>query len=749
MNQKNRDGMWLRPKNTEERDNEWALELVLASIVCVSFILSFTQLIEFNSIFTPWVMILASVLVCIAYGISRKTERQKLFYPCILALLAVVVLIGGSMLVNGFCITWNQMGDVFTANNGIVIPEFEAKNEASNNLGLLVFSVFFGTAVALMTCTIIGFKKTILAVLMPLTVFIAMVVFNKEYSLPYILFVLLVSVCLLLCEHNKELGQSLSSSLSRVLPVIVVGVLLVLTLTTETVADWADNVSQETRTKLHIAKYETEYTTLPEGKLADYSDSKDKSHVALIVSMMQPEPMYLRGFTGAVYEDGAWTALNTEILQENEELLYWMNQNSWNPNAQYESAVNLIADNSEEKIKNNTISVKNINACSKYLYMPYNLCHGEYLEPEHISSDGITSDGTRSYIYSVAAGGASKILSILDNLKTSESEEVQDYKKIENAYREFVYENYLQIPSDVEKNLLSKWEEHTAQYGSIVDMTSGEIQECAKAFLDTVEETGFEYATIATLTLRYYGIPARYAEGYIISQAMIDDAEDPTSITVYGTSQAAWVEVYQDGIGWIPSDVMKELNEEAIESMGQGNEQTPSQKPKPNNPLEEEAPMPDEEPLPEGGYMVTIEQNYPMIAGLTILAFILLILMFALRRILIINKRKKVLLEKSTKDAVATIFADAVKLLEILGFKRGTGSMLELVEPIKERLGDDFADEYKVMIDINNEALFSSHQMEDEKRTAAESFYDKTLKTLKDNAKWHKKLWMQWILCLY
>lgn len=94
-------------------------------------------------------------------------------------------------------------------------------------------------------------------------------------------------------------------------------------------------------------------------------------------------------------------------------------------------------------------------------------------------------------------------------------------------------------------------------------------------FLDTQKE-GYcaHFASAAALLFRSYGIPARYVEGYIISQAAISDRASATEYAyddfftgenILGNSNVveveindgdahAWVEVFVDGFGWIPVD---------------------------------------------------------------------------------------------------------------------------------------------------------------------------------------------------
>ena len=61
------------------------------------------------------------------------------------------------------------------------------------------------------------------------------------------------------------------------------------------------------------------------------------------------------------------------------------------------------------------------------------------------------------------------------------------------------------------------------------------------------------YAAAATEAFRAYGIPARYVEGYYLSADQIQKEESGTN-TLTGADAHAWVEVYFDGVGWLPLD---------------------------------------------------------------------------------------------------------------------------------------------------------------------------------------------------
>lgn len=64
------------------------------------------------------------------------------------------------------------------------------------------------------------------------------------------------------------------------------------------------------------------------------------------------------------------------------------------------------------------------------------------------------------------------------------------------------------------------------------------------------------YAATATLLYRLYGIPARYATGYIVSPARFERAENGSySAVVTDESAHAWVEIFLKDYGWTPIEV--------------------------------------------------------------------------------------------------------------------------------------------------------------------------------------------------
>ena len=146
----------------------------------------------------------------------------------------------------------------------------------------------------------------------------------------------------------------------------------------------------------------------------------------------------------------------------------------------------------------------------------------------------------------------------------------------EQLYRNFVYDNYLTVPESTRQSMLQiasinglssgsptiikdvkDYIQNAATYGDIE--VPDYVTDLAVYFL-TIGKQGIcqHFATAATLMYRSLGVPARYVEGYLAN------AKAYSWVTITGESAHAWVEVYLDGIGWIPVEVTAPINREVL-----------------------------------------------------------------------------------------------------------------------------------------------------------------------------------------
>lgn len=142
------------------------------------------------------------------------------------------------------------------------------------------------------------------------------------------------------------------------------------------------------------------------------------------------------------------------------------------------------------------------------------------------------------------------------------------YEQAEEEYRQYVYDTYLALDSETQAYMARIIERYdfqredadilervatyikgSAVYKSKYDSGLDESENMIVDFLSKYREgICVHYASAATALFRALGIPARYTEGFALEVR----AGVETEIKIPGH---AWVEVYLDGIGWIPVEV--------------------------------------------------------------------------------------------------------------------------------------------------------------------------------------------------
>ena len=758
MTQQKNTGMRLRQAmNPRKKDASWLIQMIVAMLA--SSVLTFTLTgLTGNS----WmVMLLVAVWLCIVYGILLKTKHENWFYLGTLVLVLLLTLVFRKQVLEGFRIFWNTASDAMVSGTGRVLPEWELQlSREQSGFCVSLFAGVCGCMISLICCGLTSGAPAVLAVMLPALMLFGMVTFGADVRFIWILPVLIASVLILMYSGWRKKGSLAPVMMSWAITGTVACVLIAVAIL-PAFQNWAAELRENVHESIHEKRYETKYTTLPEGDFSDYQKKEQKAQQALAVTMEKPQQLYLRGFTGAVFTRDTWEALDTQALVKNKELLYWMNLNAFDQNAQFDAAAAYAG------LQQSTVTIQNIGACSFYRYVPFSIGKGAWAEAENLNTDGVYGNGERSYVYSVTAGTADEIMQVLSHLQLSEDPAVLQYRKAESGYRQFINHYYLQVPEAVKALLQEYWDEIASRYGTANNLTQQQAQECALIFLsrcfpeegtpedmelplEMAEGTTFQYATVAAMTLRYFGIPARYAEGYVISREMAAGFDSGETMTVDSSCARAWVEVYQDGIGWIPMDLTPGIGEILEDPESNDPNKGDSSNKDTTEKKDEEEEEPTEQPEPTGGAMVRIILETILWSLLIALGIILVIfLILWLRRKLLLGKKEKKFQSADVSDGIAWIYADTAVLLEKLGFDRGNGSMRELAKPLEEKYGPEFAAQFYAVTDLNDRAMFSSQTMEEEHRKTARKFHSHVLRKLKSELKWYKRLWLKWVRCLY
>ena len=691
----------------------------------------------------------AGILTCIAAAVIRHFRKTKWMLPILLAALLLVVLFARNPLLNGFGAAWNTLRDLWAAEKGILLPLAE-----TDSSGLWLAGIVAGILLALLALALSYVPTLAAAALAALCVAAAFVQ-------PGVMLLFAAGISILLLSWQKH--KNAVSAVSFLLVGVIVAGIATISLQTGTM----QTLSQNAKDSLHHWRYEKTEEVLPEGNLSEPVTKTESTDTILSVTADTAQTLYLRGFVGDSYENGVWSALDAETAAEEKDLFYWLHQSGFYPQSQLATAARLMGN-----YQSGSVSVQNLAGCSLYRYEPCTVLPERAgltknkIQPSTLETNGLR--GERGYSYETVSDAQTILPELLDFLQNDTSDGVKSYLQMESAYREFVYSYALTVPAEFRAQLGAVLDSCCESYGPADSLTKEQAQTAALAFLescfdgsgdialplaDTADGTTYQYATVAALALRYYGIPARYVEGYTVKTT----ENEPTSVDA--SAAGAWVEVYQDGIGWLPlaltpglEDLSAEQTESGIKPVGAGKEGNgDGPRVTEGQELEQDNAEPDnsEGSTPDGGQRTGLLHK-PAFWIILIAALLLLLLAAVfIRHAVILKKRNEAFTQEDQSAAAACLFTDCAALLAAMGFKRGTGSMLELCETAKEQLGEEYAAKLHDMTMYNAQALFSSRAIMPEQLAEMRVFHDATLENLKTHTNWPKKLRLKWLNCLY
>lgn len=733
-------------RETQSTRGQTLLELLSAFLIFLALAAIFYTVSGFSAML--W-LLGAGILTCIAAAVIRHFRKTKLLFPILLAALLLVVLFARNPLLNGFGAAWNTLRDLWAAEKGILLPLAE-----TDDTGLWLAGIVAGILLAMVSVAL-SRVPTLTAVLM------AALSVAAAFVQPDILLLFAAGISILLLSWQKH-KNAVSAASFLLVGVIVAGVAAI-SLQTGTM----QSLSENAKNALHYWRYEKAGEVLPEGNLSEPVTKTESTDTILSVTADTAQTLYLRGFVGDSYENGVWSALDAETAAEEKDLFYWLHQSGFYPQSQLATAARLMGN-----YQSGSVSVQNLAGCSLYRYEPCTVLPERAgltknkIQPSTLETNGLR--GERGYSYETVSDAQTLLPELLDFLQNDTSDGVRSYLQMESAYREFAYSYALTVPAEFRAQLGAVLDQCCESYGPADSLTKEQAQTAALAFLescfdgsgdialplaDTADGTTYQYATAAALALRYYGIPARYVEGYTVKTT----ENEPTSVDA--SAAGAWVEVYQDGIGWLPlaltpglEDLSAEQTESGIKPVGAGKEGNgDGPRVTEGQELEQDDAEPDnsEDNAPDGGQRTGLLHKPAFWIILVAALLLLLLAAIIIRHEVILKKRNETFTQEDPSAATACLFTDCAALLAAMGFKRGTGSMLELCETAKEQLGEEYAAKLHDMTMYNAQALFSSRAITPEQLAEMHTFHDATLEKLKTHTNWPKKLRLKWLDCLY
>lgn len=302
----------------------------------------------------------------------------------------------------------------------------------------------------------------------------------------------------------------------------------------------------------------------------------------LRVKSSNKETDYLKGYVGSRYTGQSWDSLPEKEYEKLDSILNeWKVQN-------FSSLFNKLLGRSTKTYE---LTVQNSKKNLLRVYAPYGLIS----MPDELDGINFIQDG---YLRSASSLLGTKEYSMnattlhIDAWKMSESmmnafvSEQSSFIHAALRYNDFVYSHYTQLPSGLKEMLDRYLQEHNLNIENYLTLNAfanaiiTQVQNENSYTLspgytpegrDFVEYFLFEnhkgycvhFASATAALLRAAGIPARYVEGYVVSQEDFD--VDGEWANIADSRSHAWVEIYLAAVGWVPVEATPGSNSGIID----------------------------------------------------------------------------------------------------------------------------------------------------------------------------------------
>lgn len=333
-----------------------------------------------------------------------------------------------------------------------------------------------------------------------------------------------------------------------------------------------------------------------DSKVAELNnDTPEYDHEPVLKITIDSRPLgniYLKGFYADTYDDGVWEADLDSFEDACDDEGYDVDEIS---EKVANLAVTKLADiygwkEGDDYAIVSSASMEYIQSTGTKAYLPYFV----YVDADKVGIEGdsrfekdSSTDKLSFYLWELGTSYESYVSSIA----------TVSIRRWETWYEEYVDEHYLEVPDDltnvhkVAEEISKKiedigytsasyngdnrfrlyaaecvvdWMKANTKYSTnLPELPSGE--DPIEYFLGT-SKTGYcmHYASASVMILRELGVPARYVSGYIANRSLFSSDGDNYVATILDDKAHAWVEIYLNGVGWVPVEVTKGYTSSSI-----------------------------------------------------------------------------------------------------------------------------------------------------------------------------------------
>lgn len=555
------------------------------------------------------------------------------------------------------------------------------------------------------------------------------------------------------------------------------------------------------------------------GKLGTVDKIVYKHEKALEVNLPAGSgALYLKGYVGGVYTGNSWERIPESDYQRYKGL--FNNQKALGKIQMLDSMYRALDDQRrEESGEHWPVTVSNINANKNFAYIPYKSTFPA--EDFTLFYDAYASNTSATYRFNVSGIFGE------DSFKTSvwpldepdgrefpveyDPAQLEAFLNLEKQYRDFAHDVYTRVPGSGNERLAIEMEDfYRYRSGMSADALIREIRDYLNRHAEYSLEAGrlpkgkdfvdyflYEnqkgscsyFASAAVLMFRYGGIPARYAEGYVVTQADIGKGKEvqqsPSGnignnaegrqevkmkdVEILDTNAHAWVEIYLDGYGWTPVEVTPGFSNASINLPDEKETTTSKAKPtvtKPSDAVKttgqnattavSKAETTTAASTTGAGASVpgkTISFQAEKFFKLLLLIFILMVLVIAVilvRHIWINSSRNKRLRLDEPVQCIACLYDEVVKLLNYAGIQNENNlPPKEFSEYLDRKHTDILPELFAPIMELILKAKFSHDGCTQEDAGAVMRFAKAFTQKQYASLSWFSKLSYKYIKNLY
>ena len=732
------------------------------------------------------ILVLAAGIPVLLFELIPRKEVSYAGTTALILIPALLALAGQKNFVNGLLILNNCMAEAAGRNHGIILKQYALKSTETAGNDLIIAAVFAGLLTGAVMYWVMKYGRIWLTVfwLILLVGFAALTGNSAGYMGPVLTgagFLGMVSLRVYVnAKTEVKGGDSTVSFIMYLFLIVTAGLGMILTVwinppKSYNEPDLTKKIRAAEKEAVESVRYgNKKINSLPKGNLKNLGSWKASGETALTVTMSEPQSLYLRGFTGSDYSSGEWKKLSNEEYYDSDSLFYWLHQEGFDSSAQLDTARQLVSDPdlSDQDI---TVAVKNNNADSEYLYVPYELKKDSWgsKKLKHNADESLESAGffgirdygfhtTGNLVIDFAKLAAETFLMMTENPDT-------EYEQAESYYNVFAYKHYTELTrsqNELMQKLLGdpgeQKEGHIDYYSAITeirkffDKNISFNKECGTVpkgkdpvnYFLTESGTGYDvhYASAAVLMFRYYGIPSRYVEGYVITSEAAENAEAGSAIKIPASDGHAWPEIYIDGLGWVPVEVSPDFEKvmeqpDLTEGLEAGTTAASAQS------MVEDSEEIQEKSLPE----LLKETMFDLLRIVFVLfvGFDLIVLLFiiisVIRRITAAFRRKKLFRVQNSEKAVLAMMKYASDLFlyghsDLYGIKKS-----EKVQYLRVNYSEELAQMYLKACESGERAALSRHSVSKEEREKVKEYMEQLRREVLKKAGWYDRFIMRYI----